>query len=516
MIGYVRDSQNLGRYSLPRTEMGVFTMVSLAPLRNQANLTICGFLALALCISSLASETVGGTADGSPVERPNIVLIMADDLGIAGLGCYGQRKIETPRIDELARRGVRFTQAYAGSHVCQPSRSVLMTGLHAGHTPCRANDVNQVLLDQDRTIAELLKDRGYTTGMFGKWGLGTNGSSGDPNRQGFDLFVGQKDQVHAHFYYPAWIWENDRRLELKENLGAKRGSYVQDVIHKRALQFMRDHRDGPFFAYLPYILPHVELVVPDDSEAPYRGKFPKQSIQDPRSGYIGSEDGYATFAGMVARQDAYVGEVMDLLDELGISEQTIVIFTSDNGGQSGGADQGWTKMTDFFQQNGSYRGYKGSFYEGGIRVPFIVSWPGQITPASSNASVMTFADVLPTLLEFAGAEISPALDGDSFAERLTTAASKVWERDKVFYWEYPLRSGLSRAARCGNWKAVQPRPDNNVELYNLASDPTESEDLAKRHPEILQSLIEAMDQAHSPPREYPQTIKRPSLPDFVY
>ena len=449
-------------------------------------------------------------------RRPNIVLIMADDLGYAGVGCYGQAKIETPRIDELARKGVRFTQAYAGSNVCQPSRSVLMTGMHTGHTPCRANDVNQVLWDQDKTVAEVLKAHGYVTGMFGKWGLGTDGSSGDPNRQGFDRFVGQKDQVHAHFYYPAWIWENGERLELNDNLGAQRGTYAQDVIHQHALDFIRDHQDGPFFAYLPYILPHVELVVPDDSEAPYRGKFPKQAIRDPRPGYIGSADGYATFAGMVSRLDRYVGDVMDLLDELKIADNTIVIFTSDNGGQSGGADQGWTKMTDFFQQNGALRGYKGAFYEGGIRVPLIVTWPDHIAAGHTNSSILTFADLMPTLAEFAGTAVEHSIDGDSFATLLTTDADRNWERDEVFYWEYPVRNGLTQAARHGDWKVVKPGPKAAIELYNLRDDPSETTDVADQHPEVLKRLVEAMNQAHTPPRDYPQTIKRPSLKDFVY
>src|SRR6185503_2037713 len=236
-------------------------------------------------------------AIGQAAAPPNIIFIMADDLGFGHLGCYGQKKIKTPNIDQLAAEGMRFTQCYAGSHVCAPSRSVLMTGLHAGHTPLRANGGGRALADEDLTVAEVLKSAGYVTGGFGKWGLGTEDSPGRPTRQGFDEFFGFYHQVHAHFYYPYYLWQNETKYPLPENEGGKRGSYSHDVIHSKALEFIRRNRERRFFAYLPYTLPHVELVVPADSMKPYQGKWPETPLPDPRPGYIGAEEPLATYAG---------------------------------------------------------------------------------------------------------------------------------------------------------------------------------------------------------------------------
>lgn len=438
---------------------------------------------------------------------------MADDLGYGELGCYGQQKIATPHIDRLAADGLRFTQAYAGAHVCQPSRSVLMTGLHTGHTAVRANDIQQMLLPEDVTLVELLQSAGYTTGGFGKWGLGPQQSTGQPNQQGFNEFVGQYLQVHAHFYYPYWIEHNEQRLMLPGNEENQRQQYVQNVVHDAALTFIRDHKDRPFFAYLPYILPHVELVVPDEWEAPYRGNFPKVRLEDSRPGYISSDDGFATFAGMVSRLDAYVGEVRALLDELGITEQTIVIFTSDNGGQGGGKDRAWGRMTDFFAGNGPLRGYKGTFYEGGLRVPFIARWPGKTVQGSVTNHITGFQDLLPTCCEIAGIETPAVTDGISLVPLLTGDGEQI---DHLgLYWEYHTRKGIGRAARMGRWKSVQSEPTDPVELYDLTRDLGESTNVADDHPALVREITAFMDGSHVEQRDYPPSVQPMTIDDYV-
>ncbi|MBW3600689.1 MAG: arylsulfatase [Planctomycetes bacterium] len=464
---------------------------------------------LAILSAFLLAPIAAAGAD----QPPGIVLILADDLGYGHLGAYGQEKIATPNLDRLAAEGMRFTQAYAGSHVCQPSRSVLMTGLHTGHTPVRANDVNQLLLPHDVTVAELLQDAGYATGAFGKWGLGYEGTTGHPNRQGFDEFFGQLLQVHAHFYYPYWVWHNEKRRPLPGNEDGGRKQYVQDEMHARALDFIRRHHEKPFFAYLPYIIPHVELVVPEESERPYRGKFPKRAILDTRPGYIGAEDGYATVAGMISRLDAQVGEVMALLEELGVADNTLVIFSSDNGAQSGGKDAGWTAMTDFFRGNGDLRGYKGQFYEGGIRVPLIVRWPGRVEPGSTSDHVCAFWDILPTLAEVAGARPPENIDGLSLVPTLTGSGEQ--PEHEYLYWEYARGGGLTRAIRRGPWKAIQNRPGGEVELYNLKHDPSETTDVSAKHPDRVERLIQQMNDAHRPPHDYPPTGPRTGIADYV-
>lgn len=449
-------------------------------------------------------------AAADAVQPPNIVLIVADDLGHGALGCYGQRQIATPHIDRLAADGMTFSQAYAGAHVCQPSRSVLMTGLHAGHTPVRANDTRQFLLDGDVTLAERLREQGYATGGFGKWGLGYEGTSGHPNRQGFDEFFGQYLQVHAHFYYPFWVWHNETKVPFPENEGRQRARYVADETHSRALDFLRRHRDGPFFAYLPYIIPHVELVVPEESEEPYRGRFPRLAIPDPRPGYIGSEDGLTTFAGMVSRLDRYVGEVMALLEELDVADRTVVIFTSDNGAQG----NTWAAMNDFFGSTGGLRGDKGTFYEGGLRVPLIVRWPGRIPPGTMSSHVCGFQDMFPTLCEIAGATPPAPTDGISFVPALTGGREQI--EHLGLYWEYAARDGgIARAARMGRWKAVQPRPDAPVELYDLQQDPAETTDLAAQQPAVVRAIVSYMDGAHAAPRAHPGPAVQTGVSDYV-
>ncbi|MCA8996437.1 MAG: arylsulfatase [Planctomycetaceae bacterium] len=469
---------------------------------------IAGWLILAIL---LLGRVLSATAAETPVH-PNVLLIMADDLGYGEVGCYGQKRIQTPNVDKLASQGMRFTQAYAGCHVCQPSRSVLMTGLHMGHTPVRANDTRQYLLPEDVTVAELLQEAGYETAGFGKWGLGYEGTPGHPNQQGFDLFVGQYLQVHAHFHYPFWMWKNEEKVYLEENRRG-RNTYANDFMHEAALNFIIENRDGPFFAYLPYIIPHVELVVPEESEQPYRGKFPKRVILDPRKDYLGSEDGLATFAGMVSHLDGYVGDVIALLNVLGIAENTILIFTSDNGGQNGGQDQGWTKMTDYFAGNGPLRGYKGTFYEGGLRVPFIVRWPAKVKAGTESDLMIGFQDVLPTLCEVAGVAVPDNIDGHSLIPTLTDSGEQT--RHEGLYWEYAFRQGIGRAARMGDWKIVQPNPNRDPELYNLKRDIGETDDIAAQHPDRVEEMVKFMDNAHEPQRPHPGPGIKTGVRDYV-
>jgi len=464
-------------------------------------------LATLSCLTGFYSPV----SEAAAKQKPNIIFIMADDLGYAELGCYGQTKIKTPHIDQLAAEGMKFTQAYAGSMVCQPSRSVLMTGQHTGHTAVRANDLNQLLYDEDQTVAEVLKEAGYATGIFGKWGLGYEGTPGHPNRQGFDQFTGELLQVHAHFYYPFWIWRNEEKVMLPENENNQRGRYVHDLIHEDAKAFIRKNQKQPFFAYLPYILPHVELVVPEDSERPYRGKFPKTPIPDPRPGYIGSDDGLVTFAGMVSRLDAHVGEIVAMLEELGIRDNTLIIFTSDNGGQGGT----WKEMTDFFNGNAPLKGHKGSMYEGGLRVPFIAKWPGKIEAGTTSDLQIGFWDILPTFAQIAGTKVPAGIDVDGISFVPTLLGEGNQKKHEYLYWEYTKGKISSRALRMGNWKAVQNKMKNSIELYDLGKDVGETNDLAKQHPDQVKAMTDIMQQAHEEPRDFPQTLKPVGIKGYV-
>jgi len=459
------------------------------------------------CVILVLSLAVANGFSANVARRPNLVFFMADDLGWGELGCYGQQKINTPRIDRLAAEGMRFTQAYSGSHVCAPSRSVLMTGLHSGHTPVRANGAGKHLYADDVTVAEVLKSAGYATGIFGKWGLGNETTPGRATLQGFDAFMGQLEQVHAHFYYPYWIWQNDKPYLMPENEGRRQQRYVHDEMFTGVMNFVREHRREPFFLYVPCIIPHVELVVPEESEVPYRGKFPKVAIPDPRPGYIGSEDGYTTFAGMIGRMDRDVGRLMDLIAELGLDDNTLFIFTSDNGGQGGA----WKGMTDFFQGNGPLRGHKGSFHEGGIRVPLIARWPGHIAAGTSSNHQLCFQDVLPTLAAVAGVEPPKDLDGLTFLPTLIGKGEQ--QTHEFLYWEYPRGKGYEQAVRLDDWKLLKS-PTGKIALYDLATDLGETQNIAKRHPEIVAKLERILATEHTPERDYPPA-RRPTIDDYV-
>lgn len=458
---------------------------------------------LVLFLVGWGAVSTGRAADSG--SRPNVVFILADDLGYGSLGCYGQKKIKTPHLDRMASEGLRFTQAYAGCHVCQPSRSVLMTGQHAGRTAIRANNQNQMLLDADVTVQEVLKTRGYKTGLFGKWGLGFEGTTGHPLKQGCDEFFGQLLQVHAHFHYPSWVWKNTEQYFLPENDGRKLNRYVQDDVQKQALDFIRRHKAEPFFAFIGYITPHVELVVPEDSRAAYDGQFPKVEIFDSRPGYLHSKDGYPTYAGMISRMDKQVGEVLALIKELGLDEQTLVIFTSDNGGQGGGGR--WHEMVEYFAINQPLKGYKGSWYEGGLRVPFLARWPNHVAAGATSSHPVHFCDVLPTLAEVVGAKAPAHIDGVSFLPTLINEGTQ--KPREGMYWEYMRdTTSVSQAARLGKWKGIRTKPDDALELYDLDADVSETTNVAAKHPDIVQKLEAYLKAQHTPLRDYPnQNLK---------
>lgn len=441
-----------------------------------------------------------GAAVAGRRKKPNIVWIMADDLGWGDLGCYGQQYIRTPNIDRLAREGLRFTDAYAGSTVCAPSRSVLMTGRHAGHTSVRANSGGVPLLESDVTLGEVLRKGGYTNGIFGKWGLGDVGTGTTAVKKGFDVHVGFLHQAHAHFQYPRFLYHNDREYPLAGNSDTSRQTYANDVIVEKALEFMKAHRRGPFFAYLPLTLPHGGFHVPEDSIAEYRGRFPEGAPLTTENGRQAPQpEPRAAFAGMVTRLDRYVGQVMSLLRELELERETAVFFTSDNGG---------LRFSDnFFRNTGPYRGHKGNLYEGGIRVPMIVRWPGRVPAGKVSSFAWAFQDALPTLGEIAGIKDLPRGDGMSV---LPTLLGKSQQPHTALYWEHPRYNAKTgrfaeevpmQAMRRGDWKAVRSKPNGEVELYDLKSDPGEERDRAAEKPELAAEFDRAMQAARVPPRE---------------
>ena len=439
---------------------------------------------------------------------PNIILILADDLGYAELGCYGQQWIRTPHIDGIAANGIRFTQHYAGSPVCAPSRCVLLTGKHTGHSQIRDNgeikpEGQRPLPAAEITIAELLQARGYATAAIGKWGLGFVGTSGDPNRQGFDLFYGYNCQRHAHNHYPRFLWRNDQRMPLEGNDRRLTGAqYSQDLFARQALQFIRDQQERPFFLYLPVAIPHLSIQVPEDSLAEYRSAIPEAEYE--HRGYLKHPTPRAGYAAMVSHLDRDVGKILDLLEELRLEEQTLVVFTSDNGptfDRLGGSD------SDFFASSGPLRGRKGSLYEGGIRVPAVACWPGRIAPGTVTDQVSASTDWLPTLMELVGEETPAGLDGISLVPTLLGQGEQA-EHD-FLYWEFPARHyGGQQAVRWGEWKGVRQQlqadpPQRGLELYHLAADIGETTDVAADHPEVVASMFDMLRSARVPSRLFP-------------
>lgn len=423
---------------------------------------------------------------------PNIIFIMADDLGYGDLGCYGQEKIRTPVLDAMAAEGMRFTQFYAGSTVCAPSRCVLMTGLHTGHCFIRGNGKDN-LRAEDTTVAEVLRQVGYATGMAGKWGLGHEASSGLPTRQGFDFFYGYLDQHHAHNYYPSFLIRNEERVVLDnvvpgegdwgQGVASQKRQYSHDLVVDEALSFVRRSAESPFFLYLPITIPHANNEARDAGmEVPELGEYADLDWPQPQRAH----------AAMISRMDRDIGRLLNLIKELNIDDQTIVFFTSDNGPHKEGGND-----PEFADSNGPLRGTKRSLHDGGIRVPLIVRWPGRIQARSESSWIGGFQDVLPTLAELAGAtdHVPPNLDGISFVPTLLDQGT---QKDHDFlYWAF-YEAGGARAVRRGAWKAVQQPIDSTVRLYNLDADIGEQNELSAMHPEVVVELVDVMDQAYRP------------------
>lgn len=460
---------------------------------------------LAVGSGIIGAVTIAGNAQAAEKGKPtNVIFILADDLGIGDVTPYGQKLIKTPNLDRMTREGMRFTQAYSGTAVSAPSRASLMTGLHTGHTHIRGNlrhdPEGQVAMPEGTyTMGQMFKNAGYATGCFGKWGLGYPGSESDPTKVGFDNFFGYNCQTLAHDYYPDHLWDNTTRVEFKENYDQKENTYSADLIHGKALDFMRAQAKAgkPFFTFLSYTLPHAELILPKDSVyEEYCRLIPAaedkawaEANPNRKGAYGATERPYASFASMVTKLDSYVGDVMDMLKELGIEDNTLVVFTSDNGPhKEGGANP------DYFTSYGPYRGIKRDLYEGGIRMPFIVRCPGSVPAGVDNDLIMAFWDMLPTFAEVAGSKDEIATDGISLVPTLTGKEGQ--KEHEYLYWEFH-EGGGKQAIRVGDWKGVRLNvgepTKTTFELYNLANDVHEDNNVASQHPEIAERLGKMMD-----------------------
>ena len=451
--------------------------------------------------------SLGGIVFAQP--KPNVVFIITDDLGYGDLSCFGQEKFLTPNIDRMALNGTRFTRSYSGTTVSAPSRASLMTGLHTGHASIRGNkemdpEGQFPLPENTYTLFHLFKNAGYKTGAFGKWGLGYPGSTGDPIHQGVDEFFGYNCQRLAHNYYPSHLWHNQKRVELPENDNGRSGTYAQDLIQKETLNFISSNKGNPFFLYVPIVLPHAELIVPEDSIIQqFRGKFPEtpyKGIDDGTSfrkgGYASQEYPRATHASMVRRIDAYVGQIIEKLQAEGIYENTLIVFTSDNGPhREGGGDP------DFFNSNSVYRGYKRDLYEGGIRVPTVVSWKGHVAAGEENSFAFAFWDYMPTFAELLGVEYTKPTDGVSL---LPTFLNRDGQKSRDFFYFEFLEVNGKQAVIQGDWKLIHQniRKNPTFELYNLASDPSENHNIISLYPEKAEELRKIMQCARTDDRAW--------------
>lgn len=453
----------------------------------------------AINLVMLAAACAVTAAEAAP--RPNIIYILADDLGYGDLGCYGQKTLTTPNLDRMAAEGMRFTQHYTGSTVCAPSRCVLLTGLHTGHCRVRGNGPGQ-LLDEDVTIAEVLKQAGYRTGCVGKWGVGNPPPLDDPQRQGFDYFYGYVNMYHAHNFYPEFIIRNGERVPLRNEvepqwkdgdgrgIATKRVDYVPDLVTAEALSFIESNRDSPFFLYFAMNVPHA------NNEAT-RGLRPERGMEVPSLGEFADQDWPAPekgFAAMIRNIDSDVGKILAKLKELDLDENTLVLFSSDNGPHQEGGHQ-----MPFFDSNGPLQGMKRDLYEGGIRAPMIARWPAHIDAGAVSGHVSGFQDMLPTLAQLAGAE-TPANDGLSMVPTLLGKGEQL-QHDHL-YWEF-FEQGGRQAVRHGNWKGVrlntEKNPDGPIELYDLANDIEEAHNIADQHPDIVAKLVTILREAHVDP-----------------
>lgn len=495
-------------------------------------------LALWLLIC-LAFFRQGQAAEQAP-RKLNVVLIVADDLGWGEVGCYGQQKIQTPQIDQLAREGTCFTQFYSGAPVCAPSRCVLMTGKHLGHAEIRSNRPAQrsfpeyeegqhPLSKEAVTMAQIFQNAGYATGAFGKWGLGPVGSTGDPNRKGFDLFYGYNSQSVAHSYYPTHLWRNSEKViindppvpgKLKVPTGEIRAedyrgkNYAPALMIAEAERFLDDHHNRPFFLYLPFIEPHVSMHPPQESI----DRFPREwdtKVYRGESGYLPHPRPHAAYAAMISDLDSYVGRVMQKLKDYQLMDDTLVIFTSDNGtthqGPKGAEFYVGGTDPEFFNSTAGLKGFKGSVYEGGIRVPFIVRLPGKIPADKVDSTPAWFADLFPTLCAAAGLKIPSGLDGADLWPHLTSAAPL--QREHPMVWIFPEYRGQV-AVRMGDFKVLRrdlmTRHPGDWEVYDISADPHEERNMAQQHPEVIRQAKEILHRENGPNQIFPLVIPEAS------
>lgn len=439
-------------------------------------------LSVAIALPLPMSSAVAG-------PKPNIVYVMADELGYYELSCMGHHNFQTPNIDRMASEGIRFTQCLAGSAVCAPTRCVLMTGKHSGHTSVRVNGGGTPLRSGEATIASVLKNVGYATGGFGKWGCGGRGSTGVPEKHGFDTFVGYYDQVHAHSYFPPYIVRNSEEVILKGNKGGSSGeTYSHYVIVDEAMKFITANKDRPFFCYMPITPPHGMFNIPDEDLAWQLFKD-KPWPEDAKR--------YAAMVNMVDRQ---LGDVFALLKKLQLEDNTLVVFCGDNGGmdyfKSPERPRGFHGPNVNPATGQEFRGQKGQLYEGGLRIPMIARWPGRIAPGQVSDLLCYFPDIMPTVAELAGAKTPDDIDGISIVPELfgVDAAGRKQSQHEYLYWEI----GRQTAVRMNHWKAVRPKPDAPWELYDLAKDLSETTDVAAQHPDVLAQMERYAAEAHSP------------------
>jgi arylsulfatase A-like enzyme len=453
------------------------------------------FVKTALLVALLPGPLPTGRQD----QRPNLIFILADDLGYGELGCYGQEKIRTPHLDRMAAEGTRFTQFYAGSTVCAPSRCALMTGRHTGHGFIRGN-ARVSLRPQDLTVAKVFKEAGYATGLCGKWGLGQEGSTGVPTRQGFDFFYGYLDQAHAHNYWPTFLLKNEERVPLKnevpnegpagQGVASKRVEWSHDLIAREALGFIDRNRERPFFLYFAATLPHANNEAKNKGmEIPDYGEYGDRDWPEPEKGR----------AAMISRLDRDVGDILRKIKELGIEDRTLVLFTGDNGPHREGGSN-----PDFFRSSGPLRGIKRDLYEGGIRVPMVARWPGRVPAGQTNDLVWGMWDFLPTAAELSGQKAPAGLDGDSKLGALMGREAKASE---FLYWEFH-EGGFHQAVRHGDWKAVRHGREAPLELYDLRGDLGEKEDVAPRHPDVVAAIKKYLATARTDSEEFPVKEKK--------
>jgi arylsulfatase A-like enzyme len=426
-----------------------------------------------------------GTPDPQEPRKPNIIFIHADDLGYGDLSCYGQTKFQTPSLDRMASEGTRFTQYYAGNTVCAPSRCALMTGYHMGHAYVRGN-AEIPLRPEDVTVAKLLKGAGYATAVIGKWGLGLSDNTGRPDKQGFDYSFGYLDHKHAHKQYTDHLFRNGERVDLDGK------QWSNDLFTAESLQFIEKSKGSTFLLYLNYTDPHAELLVPQDSLDEFKGKFPEKPFvnpaADPEKGYSSQPTPRAAFAAMVTRMDRGIGKLFERLQALGLDQNTIVFFTSDNGPhKEGGADP------EFFNSHGPLRGIKRDLTEGGIRVPMIARWPGKIAAGAASEFIWAHWDFLPTAAELAGMKSPEGIDGMSV---VPTLLGKEQKPHDYLYWEF-FERGYDQAVRMGDWKGIRNGLGEPLQLYNLKADLGEKENVAARNPEIVAKLEAQMKSART-------------------